>query len=119
LKELFEEGLVDRLFEQAYREASEKGELWWQVRALQELGWDESLRELLVANRDTIRKSGDTLLMVELARAEGEFEAYAAARKELASNERMVRVTGAKAKEGRRRAPPNKRLQRSGSGRRR
>ena len=109
LKELSEEGVAERLFEQAYREASEKGDLWWQVRALQELGWDEALRELLVANRDAIRKSGDAMLMVELARAEGEFEAYAAARKELASNERLVRVTGAKAKAGRL-APPHKRL---------
>ncbi len=70
LKEMLEEGLQNRLFEIAFREAQIKDDLWWQVRALQELGWDTELRNLLIANADNIEKSGNILLQIELAKAQ-------------------------------------------------
>jgi len=83
----------------------EKRDLWWRVRALQELGWRDKLRETLVAHRETINQSADLLLKIELARAEGDFESYANARKALARTERSERH----------KAPSNKRLQRTTS----
>ena len=43
LKELFATGLTERLFEFAFEEARRDGQLWWQVRALQELGRQSEL----------------------------------------------------------------------------
>lgn len=74
LKELFEEGLVDCLFERALQDAAEENDLWWQVRSLQELGWDSELKEFLLANEDKIKASGSMLLNSYLLRAKGDQE---------------------------------------------
>jgi hypothetical protein len=47
LKELREEGIHRELFLLAY---SESRELWWKIRALEELGDRDELRRLLMAN---------------------------------------------------------------------
>lgn len=72
LKELHRDGLIDRLLEIALREARERGDLWWQVRALQELGWGSELRELLLSKAEEITSSGDLLLQILLAREQGD-----------------------------------------------
>ncbi|MFI5332051.1 MAG: HNH endonuclease signature motif containing protein [Desulfobaccales bacterium] len=72
LKELIEEGLIDDLFIEAFRQAKAENDLWWQVRALQELGWEEELREFILQNEAEIEKSGDSLLHEELLRAKGD-----------------------------------------------
>lgn len=54
LKELGQSGLVNDLFVEALREARESESLWWQVRALQELGWKNELYELLLKNAEAI-----------------------------------------------------------------
>jgi hypothetical protein len=50
LKEIVEKGLIDSLFEKSLEKATAEIDLWWQVRSLQELGWDSELDELLLAN---------------------------------------------------------------------
>ena len=74
LKELFEKDLVDRLFERALQEAADEGDLWWQVRSLQELEWDSELDALLLSNETQIRESGDLKLLALLLRAKGDEE---------------------------------------------
>jgi hypothetical protein len=68
LKEAAE--MLPDLFTLALAKAKQDGALWWQVRALQELGWDDELRDLLLKNREGIEGSGDAdlerLLALEL-----------------------------------------------------
>ena len=51
LNQLAEGGLIDRLFEKALEEAVEKNDLWWQVRSLQELGWNPKLTSFSLPRR--------------------------------------------------------------------
>lgn len=74
LKELSENKLYNPLFEKAYDDYAKKGDLWWQVRSLQELGWDTELSDLLLKKRAEIEKSGDTSLQRLLYSATGEKE---------------------------------------------
>jgi hypothetical protein len=50
LKELGSHNLYRPLFEKAYGETVARGDLWWQLRSLQELGWKEEAAELLREN---------------------------------------------------------------------
>jgi len=59
LREVAESGLIDELFAHALAQAREDGDLWWQVRALQELGWNDELRRLILANEQTIEVMTD------------------------------------------------------------
>jgi hypothetical protein len=72
LKEMIESKLIEHLFIEASREASEKGELWWQIRALQELGWQKELTELMRKHQSEIEKSDDLHLSEILADALGD-----------------------------------------------
>jgi len=85
LKELASEKIHDPLFGKAYREFSEQGDLWWQVRSLQELGWHSELEELLISKRTEIEKSDDLHLLELLYRATGEKEKLLEITKKLAS----------------------------------
>ncbi len=84
LKEVLQKGLVDELFVLALKEAADRGDLWWQVRALQELGWEKELNELLLQNAAEIEASEDPMLSVLLARAKGDPHQYVEARKSMA-----------------------------------
>ncbi len=84
LKELFEEGLVDDLFIQYLKEATDRGDLWWQIRCLEELGWYTELDELLISHESDIVKSNDIHLQLLLADAKGETEKSNELRKERA-----------------------------------
>jgi hypothetical protein len=59
IKELSEDGVVDDLFILELKRAEEQHDLWWQVRALQELEWHEELAQFLIAHREDrgIRRS--------------------------------------------------------------
>lgn len=92
LKELAEKELFEPLFRKAYKEMVEKGDLWWQVRCLQELGWQTELRELLISRQHEIEESGNMFLKIELYRALGDREKYLAAQKESAAGTRLVRI---------------------------
>jgi hypothetical protein len=74
LKELSETELHGRLFQAAYRKAKEAGDLWWQIRALQELGWTDELEAIVVAHRAEIEESGNSILRELLYKATGEVE---------------------------------------------
>jgi hypothetical protein len=84
LKELSESELPQSLFIDAYKEAADGGDLWWQIRALQELGWDDARRELLIGHAEEIRQSEDAMLLRELAWAEGDSRGYVWAAKQMA-----------------------------------
>lgn len=84
IKEFMEENLIEDLLKAAYRESTEQGETWWQVRALQELGWFTELNDLLFSKKDEIGKSGNLMLMALLADAEGDFALACDLRKEIA-----------------------------------
>ena len=87
LKELCESGVCQRLFELAYRKASRSKDLWWRVRALQELGWDDELRSILVQNRKAIGKSKNLELLALLHEATGETKKLELVRKKQAESE--------------------------------
>lgn len=74
LKEMTEELLHVPLFEEAYGKFVEAGDLWWQVRSLQELGWSTELKALLLSKRDAIEASNDLVLQGLLFDALGEEE---------------------------------------------
>jgi tetratricopeptide (TPR) repeat protein len=72
IKELYEEGVVDELFKISYADAEAKGDIWWQMRALQELGWYPEVKQLLLKNRIKIESSEDKKLKTMLKKALGE-----------------------------------------------
>ncbi|MDI4649586.1 HNH endonuclease signature motif containing protein [Cohnella hashimotonis] len=92
LKELVKENLINRLFEEALRKFTERDDLWWQIRALQELGWDSELNDLLIRNAKFIENSGNTMLQIHLAQARGDEEKHLQLRKEFARGIRKVVV---------------------------
>jgi hypothetical protein len=91
LKELSESGLIDELFVLAFREASDAGNLWWQVRALEELGWTEELKELLIRHAETIEADGDPELLMKLAEARGDERQAAELRTRILGSMRLVK----------------------------
>lgn len=91
LKELIEEGLIDELFIEAFRQSKAENDLWWQVRALQELGWENELKALVLQNEEEIEKSGDSLLLEELLRSKGDTKKTVEFIKEMALQTHSVR----------------------------
>ncbi|OMD12602.1 HNH endonuclease signature motif containing protein [Paenibacillus sp. FSL E2-0274] len=84
LKELVGEHLIDKLFEEALRSATNDNDLWWQVRSLQELGWESELDNLLITNTEYIEETEDIMLQMLLAQARGDKEKHLALSKEFA-----------------------------------
>lgn len=85
LKELSNSEIVERLFEKALQDAEERHDLWWQVRALDELGRYDDSRELILKHEQEILQSEDNLLFMEmLALAKGDRAEWLEARKTLA-----------------------------------
>lgn len=74
LKELYEAGLVGKLFERALQLAANEDDLWWQVRALQELGWDSELKELVLTNEERIKSSRNPLFLELFYRFKGDHD---------------------------------------------
>lgn len=89
LREFVEESLIDELLMAAYRKATEEGNLWWRVRALQELDWQTELRNLLLEEKDAINATGDVMLQQLLAEAQGNVEEARSLRKEIAKGTQM------------------------------
>jgi hypothetical protein len=85
LKELAKSGIVTELFVEALGEATREGDLWWQVRALQELGWDKELSDLLERHAAEIEEGGNLMLQSYLADARGDSAAGIVLRKALAA----------------------------------
>jgi hypothetical protein len=92
LKELSEAELSGRLFEAAYRKASDQHDLWWQIRALQELGWEGELKSVLVKHRTEIEKTENSELREELYRATGETDKLYEERRRMAEGVRIEQI---------------------------
>lgn len=85
-----EEGIITELFKLAYREAAEEGDLWWQIRPLQELGWEGELKQLLSDHSDEIRESGNPLTLALLNWSEDRQSEYVQSRKDFARGVRSM-----------------------------
>lgn len=94
LRELSDSRLHEELYLIAFEQARAKGDLWWQVRALEDLGWTEELHALVLEHADEIETSGHAMLMLLLARARGDNKAAAELEKSLAQGTRTVRYDG-------------------------
>lgn len=92
LKEFVEEGHIDELFLEAFRRAKANNDLWWQVRALEELGWEKELKAFLLENEEDIVKSGDPGLLIELSRVKGDTDKTAELMKDMARHTHTVQV---------------------------
>jgi hypothetical protein len=88
IKELAEQGVLDELFILALKEAKAKKDLWWQVRALQELEWNDELKTLLIENRREIEASDNPELQRLLAEAMGDQNRVFELKKEIARRQR-------------------------------
>ncbi|MEU4190324.1 HNH endonuclease signature motif containing protein [Kribbella sp. NPDC026611] len=86
LKELSKSKIHEQLFIQSYAADTN---LWWRVRALQELGWDDELRDLVLANAAEIEAHGTPLLRLQLDIARGDLAAYRERRKDIARTTRQ------------------------------
>jgi tetratricopeptide (TPR) repeat protein len=87
LREMYDKGLVSYLFEEALRDAKESNDLWWQTRALQELGWTSELHALVLEHEKEIRESGNLPLDLLLADAKGDKKRSRALRRRIAETE--------------------------------
>lgn len=99
LKEFMEEGLLDELFILALRQSADEGDLWWQIRALQELGWHKELDEFVLKHADEIEKSGNPMMTLLLASAKSDTRKYIEIRKTMARTERTA-IVGEEEDEG-------------------
>lgn len=90
LKELFEEGLTTQLFILALAKSKEENDLWWQVRALQELDWKEELDKLLVSKEKEIIKSNDLMLQELLYYTKGNVSKAINIKKQIAKGTRTA-----------------------------
>jgi len=91
LRELQESELLKELQVLALRQAEENGEIWWQVRALEELGWESELHDLLVNNKEEITESGNPILQAKLAVAMDDIDKYVQLKK-IAAKQTLRRI---------------------------
>jgi len=84
-----EGGLIKELFILALKQAKEKGDLWWEVRALQELGWHNELNGLVLRNAEEIERSDNLDLKILLADAKDDKQQSIALRKLYARDTHM------------------------------
>jgi hypothetical protein len=92
LREFSERRLIEELLKAAHRKATDDGSLWWQVRALQELGWHSELKQLLLGRKEEIHASDNILLMELLAEAEGDLDQVRELRKQIAKASAIARA---------------------------
>jgi len=97
LKEIFSNDLYAHLFKKSLSKSEAEKDLWWQVRALDELGWKDELRKLLINNKKEIEESGDTSLLRELYRALGDKPKLIELEKQIARSTSLT-STGSKGK---------------------
>lgn len=101
LKEIVERKLIQELFIQALAKAKDENNLWWQVRALQELKWDKELRDLLLENEERINQSDDPGLLQLLATAKGNYPQALQVHKQIAQETHSIPEGGVRIPIGR------------------
>jgi hypothetical protein len=72
LQELVEKGLIQELFIEALKNAQKNQDLWWQIRAMQELGWQRECDQLILDHSEEILTSHDPMFLRLLASAKGD-----------------------------------------------
>lgn len=72
LKELVDKGLIQRLYEDCYEQATNANNLQLMIRSLEELGWRDELKTVLLKKAVEIEKSKNVFLLQYLARARGD-----------------------------------------------
>ena len=92
LKELVKEGLVEKMFELALKKAADEDDLWWQVRALEELGWTSEINNLVLKNIERIEESKNPMLLVKLEYARGNIDKVVELRKQMAQGTKLVKI---------------------------
>jgi tetratricopeptide (TPR) repeat protein len=95
LKEVVTSGLVNKLFTLAYEEAKAKNDLWWMTRALEELGWKDELKSVVLKKAKEIEQSGNPHLLLLLAKLKGDNVQAVELTKEIARGTHLVRHTKA------------------------
>jgi len=76
LRELASTEITENLFRITLIESKQNGDLWWQVRSLQELGWDTELDSFIRENKIQILASNDLNLIKLLAQIESNKKEY-------------------------------------------
>jgi hypothetical protein len=74
LKEASEAGIIEHLLRDAFRDAAKKKDLWWQWRALEELGDPGELNAFLLSRATQIERSRNPVLQAQLAQARNDPE---------------------------------------------
>lgn len=87
LKEMAAEGDIDGLFELAFERSRKAKDLWWQVRALQEMDMHTEVAQLLEANKTDIEAGGELHVLQALALAENDERRFLELRKREAQEE--------------------------------
>lgn len=82
LKEMVSDGTLDFLFIDELHQAEEDHDLWWQYRCLEELGWDEEAKQLLLDHREEIEALDEPEFNEPLALALEDKQRYIELRKE-------------------------------------
>jgi hypothetical protein len=108
LSELVEKGLIAKLYEDAFAQATEKKDLWWQFRSLQELGWNSEIDALLLEHHEEIESGNNRQLLSYLRRAQGRIDeanelwkqSLSSARTYDSNEERYVRIDDTKTEDG-------------------
>ena len=90
LKELSKSGLRRELFLLALEEQRVAGNLWWPVRALDELGYEKELTALVLDNEAQIHELQNPILEILLARAKGDDRRAIELTKGIARTERTI-----------------------------
>lgn len=91
-KELTKKGLIEKLFVLALEEAADKDDLHWQVRALEELGWDKEIENLILRNARKIEESGNPYLLIRLAESRGDAQQVVELKKSIARQVRVMKT---------------------------
>lgn len=76
LKEVVECDFPSVILPMALKEFRELGDLWWEVRTLQELGWDDELKEVVQGRRREIEQGGNPFLLRVLYEVDGNIDEY-------------------------------------------
>ncbi|MGK3981493.1 HNH endonuclease signature motif containing protein [Sorangium sp. So ce136] len=87
MRRLVDSKFPEILYNEARSAAQLAGDLWWEMRALQELGRDDDAKQLLLKNEAQINASENIELKIELALAKGDEKQWLELQKQLAASE--------------------------------
>lgn len=76
LKEVAQCDFPSALLPLSLKEFRKSGDLWWEVRTLQELGWEDELKEVMQGRRREIEEQGDPFLLRVLYQVDGRINEY-------------------------------------------